>query len=165
MLADMIKDYMDRFRAASSSGKYTETVAILDDMRTGSRTALPDSAEIATLLQKVLLNPDMPGANFCLMAAWYSLSPDYVPLLCEIVSSKAMAAWHEQAVELLGELSDPRAIPALAKALVYRWDYDEWLSVPRKALDALKAIGTEEALAVAQCGPDSGIPDVPREEP
>jgi HEAT repeat protein len=105
----------------------------------------------------------MAGASLVLVAAWYSLSQDYVPSLCEIVVSERLADWHEQAIELLGELQSPISVPALVKSLDYRWDYDEWLLVPRKALRSLQAIGTPEAWAAVERARHSGSPQIRQE--
>jgi hypothetical protein len=88
----------------------------------------------------------MAGATLVFMSAWFSPSQDYVPILSEMLFSEEMANWHEQSVELLGALASADAVPALTHAIAYRWDFDEWLSIPRKALRSLKAIGTSDAL-------------------
>ena len=74
-----------------------------------------------------------------------------------------LSAWHEQAIELLGELSNPDAVHALTRSLGYRWDFDEWLSIPSKALQSLVAIGTEVALAVVKHATQSDVPEIRNE--
>jgi hypothetical protein len=105
----------------------------------------------------------MAGASLVFVAAWFAPSPEYVPLLCRIVSSGETANWHEQSIELLGVLASVEAIPALTKAVDYRWDFDEWLSIPLKALRSLKAIGTSNALRVLSEAAHSDVTEI-REE-
>ncbi|MBN3889386.1 MAG: hypothetical protein HWQ43_09465 [Nostoc sp. JL31] len=52
-------------------------------------------------------------------------------------------------------LRDERAIPALSKALTYRWYYDTWLNVPRKSLLALAEIRTPEAKMIIESASQS----------
>ncbi len=132
-------------------------------MRAILRTNPPSSDEVSHLLHEIIEKPSMLGASLVFVAAWLNLSQDYVPLLCKIVMADELSAWHEQAIELLGELSNPDAVQALARSLDYRWNFDEWLSIPRKALHSLVAIGTEEALAVVKHAAKSDVPEIRNE--
>ena len=115
------------------------------------------------MLHEIIANPSMPEASDVFTAAWFNLSQDYVPQLCTILSDEHLAPWHEQAVELLGELQNPDAVPALVKSLTYRWDFDEWLSIPRKALHSLAAIGTDKAMAIVANAMQSEVQEIRQE--
>ncbi|MEW4452048.1 HEAT repeat domain-containing protein [Bremerella sp. JC817] len=127
------------------------------------RATPPSSEEVLALLHVIREQPQYELASFVMVAAWFQLSPDYVPVLCEIVLDTRCNDWHEQAIELLDELRDPASIPALIAAIGYRWDYDPWYNVPRKALQALAAIETPEAIAAIQSATTSDI-DLIRQE-
>ncbi len=159
MLHNILDKYLELFRDSSTSGRYADTLALLDEMRSEFRRSPPKPLEVVKLLQEVLSNPRLPAASLVFVAAWHSLSQDYVPPLCQIVLSEELAPWHEQAIELLGQLADPASIPALTKALGYRWDFDEWLSIPRKALQSLFAVGTEDAMAAVKEATHSDAPE------
>ena len=163
MLTEKINSYLQRCQAASAAGKFTETIKLLDEMKTELRSSAPDSDEISSLFRELIANPSMPGASLVFVAAWSNLSQDYVSLLCEVLSTERLAAWHEQAVELLGELSNPDAVQALTKSLNYRWDFDEWLNIPRKALHSLASIGTEKAMAVILTARQSDVLEIRQE--
>jgi HEAT repeat protein len=160
MLSNIINNYLTKFKDSSTSGRYADTLTLLDEMRAEFHRSPPKPSEVVDLLEELHSNPRFPGASLVFVAAWFSLSQDYIPLLCEIVSSEELAPWHEQAVELLGELPDPVSVPALTKAVGYRWDFDEWRSVPRKALQSLFAIGTQDALAVVKEANHSDVPEI-----
>lgn len=163
MLINVIRENLARSQSASRARRFEEAVHILDEFRAMLRAAPPSSDEVLQLLQEVIADPSMPEASDVFTAAWYSLSQDYVPPLCKILSGEHLAAWHEQTVELLGELQNPEAISVLVKSLTYHWDFDEWLCIPRKALHSLVAIGTEEALAVVQLAMQSDVPEIRNE--
>lgn len=148
MLDDLFRDYALRFQIASSAKRLDETLRLLDEMKRTLDNNPPETAEIVRRLEKIASDDGDEFASFVLVAAWSNLSCDYCPALCRILELERCNGQHEQAVELLAEVGDARAIPSLTKAVDYRWSYDEWLNVPRKALQALFAIGTPESLAV-----------------
>lgn len=163
MLATMIDQCAERCRIASSTKNHAEALKILEDMKTDLRKSPPSADEVSSLLRDVLMNPRMPGASFVFVAAWYNLSQEYVPVLCEILLSRPCAGWHEQTIEILGELANPNAVPALAKSIEYRWEFDEWYSIPRKALQSLNSIGTAAAVAVVEAATMSNIAEIRQE--
>lgn len=163
MLIDLIQETLARCQAASKVGKYAESVQILDELRALFRTSPPSFEDVSHLFQEIIGNPSMQGASLVFVAAWFNLSQNYVPLLCKILSDERLAASHEQAIELLGKLQNPDAVPSLAKSLNYRWDFDEWLDIPRKALRSLVTIGTEEALTVVKHATQSDVPEIRNE--
>jgi HEAT repeat protein len=155
MLSAMIEKYLQLFAEAGSRKDTEKCSSLLEQMNQEFRANPPSLDEIAEGLNSIGDNRKPPGASFLLMAAWSNLSSDYTPALCRILDNSDCNAFHEQAVELLQEVGDKRAVPALAKAVSYRWDYDDWLLVPRKALKALAAIGSPEAVAVVKAAMNS----------
>jgi HEAT repeat protein len=120
MLSDTIDKYLKLFKESPNSH---ESSTISSEMRRELQN-LP-SSEVIQELEKYALNPKYSGLN-----------------------SENHNGLHENVVEILDKLRDERAIPALSKALTYRWSYDEWLNVPRKSLLALSEIGTPEAMMI-----------------
>ncbi|MGB3509535.1 MAG: HEAT repeat domain-containing protein [Microcoleaceae cyanobacterium] len=145
MLSHTIDKYLKLFKEAPNSRVSSR---IGNEMRRELEDSPPSVDEVIQELEKYALNPKYPGASFAMRAAWYNLSRDYVPILCQILNSESHNGLHENVIEILDELRDERAIPALSKALTYRWSYDAGLSVPKKALLALAEIETPEAMKI-----------------
>ncbi|MDZ8093947.1 MAG: HEAT repeat domain-containing protein [Nostoc sp. DedQUE05] len=153
MLRNTVEKYLKLFK---DSPNYRETDRIANEMRKEFDTSPPSVSEVIQELEKYASNPeDYPGASFVMMAAWRNLSKDYTPILCQILNDESNNGLHESVIELLDVLRDERAIPALSKALTYRWSYDEWLNVPRKSLLALAEIGTPEAKMIIESAAQS----------
>ncbi|MES2788823.1 MAG: hypothetical protein V4719_04315 [Planctomycetota bacterium] len=147
MLIDRIRRYEDLCSQVSEAQKYSEVVRLLDEFRLELRSMPPSVSEIASLLQQVRIDPKMSGASLTFVSAWSNISDEYTDVLCEILTDQNCSQWHEQTVELLAELPNPELVPILTKALGYRWNFDEWNCIPRKALAALFEINTPEAIA------------------
>ncbi|MFO0883980.1 MAG: hypothetical protein U0894_07325 [Pirellulales bacterium] len=145
MLKQQIESYSTRIRQAKDS-KATEQ--ILAEMREAFSSSPPNVSEVVYLLNEIAEERDVPEACIVFVAASYSLSQVYVPLLCRIVLNASLSAWHELAIEVLGELAHVDSIAALKAAVGYRWDCDAFLCVPTKALEALSNIGSPEALEI-----------------
>ena len=145
MLSNTINKYLKLFK---ESPNISSTLKLSDEMRKEFQTSPPSVDEVIKELEKFALNPQYPGASLVITAAWCNLSSDYTPILCQILNDECNNVLHEPIVEILDELGDERAVPALSKALTYRWSYDEWLSVPRKSLQALALIGTPDAMII-----------------
>lgn len=124
------------------------TGQILAEMREAFSSSPPNVSEVVDLLNEIAEGRDVPEACLVFVAASYSLSQVYVPLLCRIVLNASLSAWHELAIEVLGDLANVDSIPALKAAIGYRWDCDAFLCVPTKALEALSNIGSPEALEI-----------------
>ena len=148
MLEEMINRFSKRIRVASSEKRYTDTVKILDELRAELRAKPPEESEVLVLLRKIYESNSVSDARFGFIAAWSNPSSAYVPILCEMVASEECKDVHEPAIELLCELKDARAFEILKKAVSYRWEYDQWLHVPRKALLGLSRIGGHEAIEI-----------------
>lgn len=148
MLREQLEEYVSRFQQASRAKDYSMTDQILKEMLKSLKSTPPDVNNILDLLKEILEGRDLPYTSLVFVAAWQNLSQLYVPSLCKIVLTESLNDWHEQAIELLGDLPNADAVAALKAAIDYRWDYDEFLSVPKKALEALSNINTPEAIEV-----------------
>jgi hypothetical protein len=159
-LRDFIGDYRAAIQDAIATGQRETVWQWKEAMHAELQKTPPDFEDVLPLLDEVHADPDLPIATYVFQAAKYELSPRYVPVLCEIVASERHAAWHLPAIELLGELESPDAIPALRQALGYRWDESVFGNVPQAALEALRAIGTREALSVIEDARHSDVDEV-----
>ena len=81
-------------------------------------------------------------------AAFYHPSHAYTPALCEVLARRNDDVNNEDLVDTLAEIADPRSVDCLREML--RWDppWDEFGQLARKAVWALRAIDTPEALTV-----------------
>jgi HEAT repeat protein len=163
MLQETINRFSERMRVASSEKRYTDTIKILDELRAELRAEPPSEDEVVALLQNVYNSKSVSDAQYGFIAAWSNLSSSYVPILCDIVAAEECQSVHEPAVELLSELNDPRAFETLKNAVSYRWDYDEWLHVPRKALQGLSRIGGKEAVEIIRAAANSEDEEIQNE--
>lgn len=145
MLTDTIEKYLKLFKEASNAG---ESLRISQEMKKEFAASPPSISEVIQEFEKYVSNPDYPGASFVMSAAWSNLSKDYTPILCQLLNNESNNGLHEPIVEILEVLRDERAVPALSKAVTYRWSYDIWFIVPRKSLLALAEIGTPEAIMI-----------------
>lgn len=118
MLSDTIDKYLKLFKEAPNNNVPSR---IGDEMRREFQNSPPSVDEVIQELEKYALNPKYTGASFVVRATWYNLSRDYVPILCQILNSESHNGLHENVIEILDELGDERAVPALSKALTYRW--------------------------------------------
>ena len=159
-LRDFLEGYRSCIQNAVATGQHHTIGRWKDAMHAELERTPPDFGDVLPLLQDVRDNPDAPLATYVFQAATHELSPRYVPVLCEIVDSDRHAAWHEPAIELLGELGAPEAIPALRKALGSGRKTDGFGDVSEAALEALRAIGTREARAVLEEARHSPLAEV-----
>ena len=148
MLDEVIQTYMRKFQAAANERRYGDTLRIGEEMKSQFRADPPAVSEVNRYLDAMAGGYPLPGSDLVFTAVWCNPLRVFQKALCRILESEAAKDFHEQAVELLGEIGDSEAIPALRKALDFRWDYDEWLFVPRKSLRVLHSIGTPESLAI-----------------
>lgn len=147
MLSSTIQKYIRLFKNALN---VKNSSRIADEMKKEFEISPPLVSEVIEEFRKYALTSHYSGASILLSAAWSNLSKDYTPILCQILNDEIRNGLHEPIVEILDELRDERAIPALSKALTYRWPDDEWLNVPKKSLLALAEIGTPEAIMIIQ---------------
>ena len=92
------------------------------------------------------------------IAALRHPSPAYTQTLCAVLDERREDLNAEDIVSALEEARDPAAIPALRRAIT--WDADEFGQLQRKAVWALKHIGTPEALAAIR---ETVTPDMPEQ--
>lgn len=150
----MLSVTLDSFRlqfkeiASQKQSHIAETTLLFEEMKSQLQNVPPDITEVKSLLKAIVVDPGIPIASLVLISAWYNPSQDYLPELCEIVRSPQAAAWHEQAIDLMGELKNPESVRTLAIAVTYRWEFDESRCVPIKALEALAEMDTAEANAI-----------------
>lgn len=88
-------------------------------------------------------------------AAFYHPSPAYTPMLCEVLARRNDDVNNEDLVDTLAEIADPASVECLRE--IMHWDppWDEFGQLARKAVWALAAIGTPEAMdAVREAASD-----------
>jgi len=163
MLDELIQDFLPKFQLASKEGRYGDTVKLLEEMKSRLRATPPQPSEVIRYWEAIITGDVLPDTQSSFIAAWYNLSPQYRLPLCRILELERCREFHEPAVELLAEVGDNDTIPVLKKALGYRWDYDPWLSIPRKSLQALRAIDTPDAIAIIRQATESSEEQI-REE-
>lgn len=144
-----LDEYVEEYGRRVRSGK--ELSLVQEEMRQWMRDDPPSPEEVCSFLRDVKKNPDLEKAATKFDCLWFNLRPEYVPLLNDILSDdEHLKRWHWPVLLALDELADPRSIPALTKAVGYRYDYDPMFSIPKRALEALAYIDTPEAKAVLE---------------
>lgn len=103
---------------------------------------------VAQGLRRTQQAQDWPVFERYARAAFYHPSTAYTPVLCELLARQTDDVNNEDLVDTLAEIADPQAVQCLSATL--RWDppWDEFGQLARKAVWALAAIGTSEAMAV-----------------
>jgi HEAT repeat protein len=103
---------------------------------------------IARGLRRTQQAEDWPLFERYARAAFYHPSPAYASLLCEVLARQSDDVNNEDLVDTLAEIADPTSVDCLREAM--RWDppWDEFGQLARKAVWALAAIGTPEAMDV-----------------
>ena len=107
---------------------------------------LPDpSAEIGNALV-TLQNVRNPGhIDLWLMAATEFPNRSYVPALCELLMHRERYIQHEWIAEILGDLGDEHAIPALIDACNVDDTFDPAQSLAFRCIDSLQQIDIPES--------------------
>jgi HEAT repeats len=82
-------------------------------------------------------------------AAFHNPSRAYTDVLCEVLSLREQLN-NEDIVDALAEIADPKAVECLRHAFLWTPPWDEFAQLARKAVWALAAIGTPEAMAVVR---------------
>jgi HEAT repeat protein len=119
--------------------------------------------EVANGLQGLLANREPVRVMLWLHAAIARPSAGLVEPLCQLLLVRDGYLQHEWVAETLGEIGDPRAIPALSDTCSFDVGGDVFRSLPEKCLQALYQIGTPAALAAIEAQLSSPWPEV-REE-
>jgi hypothetical protein len=166
VLQQTIDTYVARFAENAARYDFASSHNLLDEFHAVLRVQPPELTEVIWYFDVLVAGEKLTGHTLAFAAAWHCLVPELCDPLVAVLSCDRCSDFHEPAVELLEALCDERAVPALAMAVTYRWDYDQWLSVPRKALQALGSIGTLRAIQVVRAAlsaPEETIRDSARE--
>jgi hypothetical protein len=83
------------------------------------------------------------------LAAFYHPSPAYTDVLCEVLGLREDLN-NEDLVDTLAEIADPRSVECLREAMHWDPPWDEFGQLARKAVWALAAIATPEAMDVVR---------------
>ena len=86
---------------------------------------------------------------------WRSPNRIFTPVLCEILDEGLEQGIGETVVDALHDMRDPRAIPALTRAIDHYEPGDDDRHLNRKIIDALERIATPEAFDVIRTALDS----------
>jgi hypothetical protein len=124
------------------------------------RASMQSPAELAGALRTALDQRQHALVNFILVLGFDHQHPALVPVLCEIVDTDDSYFGIEDAVELLGEIGDARAVPSLIRVLHSPPDWDFSHYVGEKAIKALARIGTEQARAAIRLAVTSPRPRI-----
>jgi hypothetical protein len=81
-------------------------------------------------------------------------------VLCEVLARRNDDVNNEDLVDTLAEIADPASVDCVRDALHWEPPWDEFGQLARKAVWALAAIGTPEAMAVVREAADD-----PRDKP
>lgn len=83
------------------------------------------------------------------LAAFHHPSQAYTDVLCDVLGRHEDLN-NEDLVDTLAEIADPRSVDCLREAVHWDPPWDEFGQLARKAVWALGAIGTPEAMAVVR---------------
>ncbi len=103
---------------------------------------------IADGLRRSSASEDWDMFERYVLAAYHHPSSAYTPTLCDVLRRRSDALNNEDVVTALDRSRDPAAIGCLRDTLVWEPPWDEFRQLAVKALSALAAIGTPEAMAV-----------------
>jgi hypothetical protein len=106
--------------------------------------------DLASLLEHVVAGDDIPRVNRIVAIGFHDPSPALVPIVSRLLESGDDRYMPEDLAELLGELRDARAVPALVTALARApdWDFDGRFG--EKIVRSLAAIDTPEGNAAIE---------------
>jgi HEAT repeat protein len=149
-VADLVVKFAPRFRPATDLAGAEEWQAVLGEFSTAVTQLDGVEEEIAEGLRGLLTDRDGIRIILWVHAAITRPTRGLVAPLCEVLSVRNAYLQHEWVAELLGEIGDPRAIPALRAACSFEVARDAFRSLPKRCLEALVAIGTPEAVTAAR---------------
>jgi HEAT repeat protein len=101
---------------------------------------------VAQGLRQTQQSEDWPMFERYARAAFYHPSPAYTPALCEVLARRNDDVNNEDLVDTLAEIADPASVDCLREMLHWDPPWDEFGQLARKAVWALRAIDTPEAL-------------------
>lgn len=119
------------------------------------RAEMTSPDDLAAAVRTVFVEQDPLLMGFVMGVLSDVQDPALVPVLCEIVDRGDARLGVEDAIEILGEIGDPHAVPSLATTLLSPpiWDFDGYAG--EKAVVALDKIGTPEARAAIRAATSS----------
>lgn len=159
-VTDLVVKFAPRFRPATDLAGAGEWQAILGEYCAAVRQLDGVEEEIGRGLRGLLTDHDGIRVMLWVHAAITRPTRGLVEPLCEVLSVRNAYLQHEWVAELLGEMGDPRAIPALRAACSFEVAGDAFWSLPKRCLEALVAISTPEAVAAAREQLTSPWPEV-----
>lgn len=107
----------------------------------------PTAEEVVAAIDWMVFNQEWKYGEPLLLAASASMDPRVAFKVCAIVELGHPDSPIENAIEFLADLRLPESIPALIRAVEFRFDFDTSLQIPIKALQALREIGDLRAVA------------------
>jgi HEAT repeat protein len=113
-------------------------------------------------LRRTQQSEDWPMFERYARAAFYHPSRAYTPVVCQVLARHNDDVNNEDLVDTLAEIADPTAVDCLRDAFHWEPPWDEFGQLARKAVWALAAIGTPEAMAVVREAADDAR-EKPRE--
>jgi HEAT repeat protein len=149
-VADLVTKFAKRFRPASDAAGLEAFRVALSEYCEAVRPLADIEGEIADGLRGLLFDRDSLKVLLWVHAAITRPSAGLVEPLCELLSVRDGYLQHEWVADLLGEIGDPRAIPALRDACSFDVAGDVFRSLPKRCLEALAAIGTPSAMEVVR---------------
>lgn len=99
-------------------------------------------------LRRTRQSEDWPLFERYARAAFYHPSRAFTTTLCEVLARHDDDVNNEDLVDTLAEIADPASVDCLRDAVHWDPPWDEFGQLARKAVWALAAIGTPEALEV-----------------
>ncbi len=140
----IIEGFFKRLNTLPESD-YQTRLSLLEDLKQRLNQSDFESQEVVNGLTRIFEKRLWANSEFWILAAQLKPSNEYVDILCKILELEDAHAPNENIIELLTDLEDERSTAALKKAINYRFDFDQGLQIPRKALEALCSVGTKEA--------------------
>jgi HEAT repeat protein len=159
-VAELVAEFAPRFRPANDFAGAEAWRLTLAEFCDAIRRLGDIETEVAGGLQGLLTDRDSIRVELWLHAAFTRPSAGLVGPLCELLSVRDGYLQHEWVAETLGEIGDPRAIPALSDACSFDVSGDVFRSLPKRCLQALYEIGTPAALTAIKAQLSSPWPEV-----
>jgi HEAT repeat protein len=162
-VAELVVAFAPRFRPATGSAGADTWHRTLAEFCAAVRGLDDVEAEVADGVRGLLADRHPVRVMLWLHAAIARPTVGLVDPLSEVLSVRDDYIQHEWVAETLGEIGDPRAIPALNAACSFDVAGDMFRSLPKRCLQALYGIGTPTALAAIEAQLSSPWPEVRKE--
>jgi hypothetical protein len=159
-VAELIAQFAPRFRPANDLSGAEAWRLTLAEFSAAVRGLGEIEVEVVCGLRGLLMDRDPIRVMLWLHAAIARQSAGLVEPLCQLLSVRDGYLQHEWVAETLGEIGDPRAIPALSDACSFDVGGDVFRSLAKRCLQAMYEIGTPAALAAIEAQLSSPWPEV-----